>query len=120
MQIRSITPVTCAAIAIFAAALATNAYPQEARWSLQPFVAPFPCGSVQLDGNSMVFLKTMVIVCNGNPIEEMPAGSYLGINIVCTGSGAIEHHGFDERGGLFDVARRSCSRSERRSPRARR
>jgi hypothetical protein len=92
---------------------------QDARWSLQPLVAPFPCGSVKLDGNSMVFLRTMVIVCNGNPIEEMPAGSYLGINIVCLGSGAIEHHGFDQPSGLFDVARRSCSR-ERRSPPARR
>jgi hypothetical protein len=114
------TPVTYAAAAMLVAALATNAYSQEARWSLQPLVTPFPCSSVKLDGNTMVFLKTMVIVCNGNSIEEMPAGSYLGINIVCMRSGAIEHHGFDERGGLFDVARRSCSRGERRPPRARR
>lgn len=120
MQMRSMTPVACAAGAALATLLVTTACSQEARWSLQPLVAPFPCGSVKLDGNSMVFLRTMVIVCNGNPIEEMPAGSYLGINIVCTGSGAIEHHGFDQPGGLFDVAHRTCSRGARRPPRARR
>jgi hypothetical protein len=100
-------------------ALAGDACSQEGWWSLQPRVVPFPCSWVKLDGNSMVFLKRMVFVCNGNPIEEMPAGSYLGINIVCSGSGAIEYHGFDAPGGLFDVARRTCSRGDRRMPRKR-
>ena len=107
---RSILLIARTASAAFLISICTQSHSQSARWSLDPLVAPFPCSAVKLEGNSMVFLKTMVIVCNGNPIEEMPAGSFLGINIMCHGSGAIEHHGFDERGGLFDVARRSCSR----------
>jgi len=112
-----ILPIARAAGVAFVMTISTQAHSQSARWSLDPLVTPFPCGAVKLAGNSMVFLKTMVIVCKGNPIEEMPAGSFLGINIVCHGAGAVEHHGFDERGGLFDVARRSCGRIERRAPR---
>jgi hypothetical protein len=108
-----------AAGAALAFAVATDVSSPEGWWALQPRVVPFSCSWVKLDGNSMVFLKRMVIVCNGNPIEEMPAGSYLGINIVCSGSGAIEYHDFDVQGGLFDVAHRTCLRGDRRMPRKR-
>jgi hypothetical protein len=111
------SPIARAAGVAFAMSINTPAHSQSARWSLDPHVASFPCSAVKLEGNGMTFLKTLIITCNGNPIEEMPAGSFLGINIVCHGTGAVEHHGFDEKGGLFDVARRTCARMERRAPR---
>jgi hypothetical protein len=104
-----------AGLALFVS-ICTQAYSREPRWSLDPIIVPFPCGAVNLDGDHMTFLEPLVFVCNGNEIEEFPAGSYLGINIMCYGATAIMDHNFDQKNGLFDVARKSCLRVQRRAP----
>jgi hypothetical protein len=68
--------------------ICTQAYSQEQRWSLSP-LAPFPCSAGNFDGNSVVFRRTLVIVCNGKEQLEMPAGSILGTNAVCSGTALI-------------------------------
>ena len=42
----------------------TQTHAQGLRYSLSP-LAPFPCSAVSFDGNSIVFRRTLVIVCNG-------------------------------------------------------
>ena len=91
----------------------TQTYAQGQRWSLSP-LAPFPCGAVNFDGNSVVFRKTLVIVCDGKEQLEMPAGSILGINAKCSGTALILDHGIADRGSLFDAVRR-CDRRRPRS-----
>ena len=68
---------------------------QGRRYSLSP-IAPFPCGAVNVDGNSITFRQTMVFVCNGKEQLEMPAGSVMGINAVCDGTTLILHHDFGQ------------------------
>jgi hypothetical protein len=58
---------------------------QERRYSLSPPLAPFPCAAVNMEGNSITFRAGIVFVCNGKDLEEMPAGSIMGINAVCNG-----------------------------------
>jgi hypothetical protein len=113
MNTRSTLPVACAAGAALLLSMCAVAHGREPRWSLDPRVAPFPCGAVDLDGNNMSFRQPLVIVCNGNEILEMPAGSLLGINVACHGTTAILHHDFDEKNALFDVARKACRRQRR-------
>jgi hypothetical protein len=86
---------------------------QGLRYSLSP-LAPFPCSAVSFDGNSIVFRRTLVIVCNGKEQLEMPAGSILGTNAVCSGTALILSHGVAGNGSLFDAVRR-CDRAGRRS-----
>jgi hypothetical protein len=88
---------------------------QGQRYSLSP-IAPFPCGAVTVEGDSMTFHQTIVFVCNGKEQLEMPAGSIMGINAVCDGTTLILHHDFGQRGSLFDILHRRCGGS----PRARR
>src|SRR5208282_748500 len=101
-----------AAIAASWLAVCTQAYAQGQRWSLSP-LAPFPCGAVSFDGNSVVFRRTLVIVCNGKEQLEMPAGSILGTNAVCSGTALILSHGVAGNGSLFDAVRR-CGRARSR------
>jgi hypothetical protein len=91
----------------------TQTQAQGQRWSLSP-VAPFPCGAVSFDGGSVVFERTLVIVCNGKEQLEMPAGSILGINATCSGTALILSHGIAGRGSLFDAVR-ACRRTRSRS-----
>ena len=115
--------IACAAgtvvLAVCPQAQAAQAY-REPRWSLAPRLTPFPCHAVTIEGNSITFRESLVLVCQGEDELEMPAGSLMGINFVCNGTSAILHHNFDEKGGLFDVVRRSCGRVDRRPPRQRR
>jgi hypothetical protein len=90
----------------------TQTHAQGQRWSLSP-LAPFPCGAVNFDGNSVVFERTLVIVCNGKEQLEMPAGSILGINATCSGTALILSHGIAGRGSLFDAVR-ACRRTRSR------
>jgi hypothetical protein len=99
-------------------AVCSQAHAQEPRWSLDPLRSPFPCGAVKLQENEMTFQQSLIFVCNGNDILEMPAGSLLGINLVCIGTGAVMHHDFDQPGGLFSVVRKQCGRSNVRRGRA--
>jgi hypothetical protein len=91
----------------------TQTYAQGQRWSLSP-LAPFPCGAVSFDGNSVVFRTTLVIVCDGKEQLEMPAGSILGINATCSGTALILSHGIAGRGSLFDAVRRCGGTRSRR------
>ena len=97
--------------------LCAHALAQEARWSLDPLTSPFPCGAVKLEDNEISFQRSLIFVCNGNDILEMPAGSLMGINLVCIGTGAVMHHDFDQPGGLFDVVRKQCYLPPRRPAR---
>ncbi|MGO8907717.1 MAG: hypothetical protein ACLQDM_00065 [Bradyrhizobium sp.] len=92
--------------------LCTQAHAQGQRWSLSP-LAPFPCGAASFDGSSVVFRKTLVIVCNGKEQLEMPAGSILGINATCSGTALILSHGIAGKGSLFEAAR-ACGRARSR------
>lgn len=87
----------------------TQAYAQGQRWSLSP-LAPVPCGAVSFDGSSVVFRRTLVIVCNGKEQLEMPAGSILGTNATCSGTTLILSHAVAEHGSLLDAVRR-CGRT---------
>lgn len=93
--------------------ICTHAHSQEQRWSLSP-LAPFPCGAVKFDSNEIVFQRGLVIVCNGKEQLEMPAGSIMGINAVCSGTTLILHHDYAVRNGLFDILRRSCGHTRPR------
>jgi hypothetical protein len=108
---------TILSILLFVAALSLccgrHASAQGLRYSLSP-VAPFPCGAVTVEGNSVTFRQTMVLVCNGKEQLEMPAGSIMGINAVCDGTTLILHHDFGQRNGLFDVVHRRCGGSRTR------
>ncbi|MGP0092149.1 MAG: hypothetical protein ACLPKB_19650 [Xanthobacteraceae bacterium] len=86
---------------------------QGRRYSLSP-IAPFPCGAVTVEGNSITFRQTIVFVCNGKEQLEMPAGSIMGINAVCDGTALILHHDFGQSNGLFDIVRRRCGGSRAR------
>ena len=87
---------------------------QERRYSLSPPLAPFPCAAVNMEGNSITFRAGIVFVCNGKDLEEMPAGSIMGINAVCDGPTLIFHHDFGQRNSLFDIVRRRCGVSRAR------
>lgn len=114
VKISSRSSFACAALLLW---FCTRAAAQEPRWSLDPLTSPFPCGAVKLEDNEMSFQQSLVFVCNGNDILEMPAGSLLGINLVCMGTGAVMHHDFSEPRGLFAVVRRQCDRAPPRSAR---
>ena len=86
---------------------------QGRRYSLSP-IAPFPCGAVTVQGDSITFRQTIVFVCNGKEQLEMPAGSVMGINAVCDGTMLILHHDFSQRNSLFDILRRRCAGSRAR------
>ncbi|MGO9698149.1 MAG: hypothetical protein ACLPX7_02670 [Xanthobacteraceae bacterium] len=98
---------------VFFLCISANASAQGRRYSLSP-VAPFPCDAVSVDGNSITFRQTMVFVCNGKEQLEMPAGSIMGINAVCSGTTLILHHDFGQRNSLFDILHRRCGRSRAR------
>ncbi len=91
----------------------THTAAQGRRYSLSP-VAPFPCGAVSIEGNSITFRQTIVFVCNGKEQLEMPAGSVMGINAVCNGTTLILHHDFGQSNSLFDILHRRCGRSRPR------
>ncbi len=99
--------------AVFLACIGTQASAQGRRYSLSP-IAPFPCSAVTVEGNSITFRETIVFVCNGKEQLEMPAGSIMGINAVCTGTTLILHHDFGQRNSLFDILHRRCGRSRSR------
>src|SRR5271155_6192008 len=99
--------------AAFLVCIGTHAAAQGRRYSLSP-IAPFPCGAVTVQGNSITFRETIVFVCNGKEQLEMPAGSVMGINAVCNGTTLILHHGFGERNSLFDILHRRCGRTRAR------
>jgi hypothetical protein len=99
--------------AVYFVCFCTQAFAQGRRYSLSP-IAPFPCAAVSVDGNSMTFRETIVFVCNGKEQLEMPAGSIMGINAVCSGTTLILHHDFAQRNSLFDILRRRCGRSRPR------
>jgi hypothetical protein len=107
------TGIILSVIATVLLAVCPQANAQGQRWSLSP-LAPFPCGAVSLDGDSVVFKRTLVIVCNGKEQLEMPAGSILGINATCSGTALILSHGIAGRGSLFDAVR-ACRRTRSRS-----
>ncbi len=86
----------------------TETHAQGQRYSLSPR-APFPCDAVSFDGSNAVFRRTLVIVCDGKEQLEMPAGSILGVNAVCSGTALIMSHDVPERGSFFEAARR-CGR----------
>ncbi len=44
--------------------IGTQAFAQGRRYSLAP-IALFPCGAVNIQGNSITFHETIVFVCNG-------------------------------------------------------
>ncbi len=50
--------------AVFFLCLSALASAQGRRYSLSP-IAPFPCGAVNVEGNSIAFRETIVFVCNG-------------------------------------------------------
>ncbi len=62
----------------------------------------------------MTFRETIVFVCNGKEQLEMPAGSIMGINAVCSGTTLILHRDFAQRNSLFDILHRRCGRSRPR------
>lgn len=95
--------------AAFLVCIAAQASAQGRRYSLSP-IAPFPCGAVTIEGNSITFRETIVFVCNGKEQLEMPAGSIMGINAVCNGTTLILHHDFGQRNSLFDILHRRCGR----------
>ncbi len=99
--------------AVFFLCLSAHASAQGRRYSLSP-IAPFPCGAVNVEGNSIAFRETIVFVCNGKEQLEMPAGSVMGINAVCDGTTLILHHDFGQRNSLFDILHRRCGRSRTR------
>jgi len=63
--------------AVFFLCISTHASAQGRRYSLSP-IAPFPCGAVNVEGNSITFREIIVLVCNGKEQLEMPAGSMMG------------------------------------------
>jgi hypothetical protein len=93
-------------------ALCSETSAQGLRYSLSPAV-PFPCRAVSFDGNAIVFRTTMVFVCNGKEQLEMPAGSIMGTNAICSGTALMLSHGISGRGSLFDIVRR-CGRTRSR------
>jgi hypothetical protein len=68
---------------------------------------------VNFDGNSIVFRRTLVIVCNGKEQLEMPAGSILGTNAACSGIALILSHGVAGKGSLLEAVRK-CGRARSR------
>jgi hypothetical protein len=100
-------------VAVFLVGIGTHAFAQGQRYSLSP-IAPFPCGTVSMQGNSITFRETIVFVCNGKEQLEMPAGSVMGINAVCNGTTLILHHDFGQRNSLFDILHRRCRGSRAR------
>jgi hypothetical protein len=102
------TSVTMSVIVTILLAVDADAYAQGQRYSLSPR-APFPCGAVSFDGSNTVFRRTLVIVCDGKEQLEMPAGSILGINAICSGTALIMSHDVPEQGSFFEAARR-CGR----------
>jgi hypothetical protein len=103
-RIHSIWPIGVAIVFVFC----SQAHAQGLRYSLSPR-APFPCGAVSFDGDNIVFRRTMVFVCNGKEQLEMPAGSIMGVNAICSGTALILSHAVSGPGSLFNIVRR-CSR----------
>jgi len=89
----------------------TNA--QGLRYSLGP-PARFPCGAVTFDGENIVFRRTMVFVCDGKEQLEMPGGSIMGVNAICSGTALILSHAVSGPGSLFEIVRRCGHTRSRR------